>query len=76
MKLSRIFINLLSIIIGLYILHHTFLFYIASTQCLQYQVVWAECRNEAYFGIAVLLVVVLLNMLNIVRINKDRNGLR
>ena len=74
MKLNKIdLFNLSTVLIGLGILFFLFQFYSDSAQCLQYQVVWDECRNRVLISVAVLLFCLTLNLYNLDRIFKEYN---
>jgi len=72
MKLNKIDIfNLSTVLIGFGLLFFSFQFYSDSAQCLQYQVVWDECRNRVLNSIINLLICLTLNIFNWDRIAKE-----
>jgi len=74
MKLNKIdLFNLSTVLIGCGLLFFSFQFYSDSAQCLQYQVVWDECRNRVLISVAVLLFCLTLNLYNLDRIFKEYN---
>lgn len=72
MKLNKIdLFNLSTVLIGCGLLFFSFQFYSDSAQCLQYQVVWDECRNRVLISAIILLVCLILNSANLNRIVKE-----
>jgi len=61
-------IDIISLVIGIFVCYNVLILYSDVTQCLQYNVVWNECRNRSLMSTAILMVVVLLNILNLHRI--------
>ena len=74
MKLNKIDIfNLSTVLIGFGLLFFSFQLYSDSAQCLQYRVIWDECRNRVLISIVNLLLWLTLNLYNLDRIFKEYN---
>jgi len=67
----RDILDIFTIIIGAVLLLFALQLYTDSTPCLQYQVVWEECRGTTLVSVAILLICLLLNILNWGRIAKQ-----
>jgi len=61
-------IDIISLVIGIFVLYHVLIFYPDAIQCLQYQVILDGCRNQSLIATAILSIVFTLNILNLHRI--------